>query len=190
MILAAGITILLRDRLSADVENFVYWQTHGEWRFYDAPWEGIQESLTADQEAKMRQKYLEKCAADLPSPRTSATIANRDNRPLGWVTHYTQERFSDAWFVGIDICEDACLGHGLGTEALVLWMDYLFGNSSVHRIGLDTWSLNPRMIHVAGKAGLIYEGAQREILLWQERRLDFVHFGITRKEWNTRKEIT
>jgi RimJ/RimL family protein N-acetyltransferase len=190
MILATGKIVLVRDRLPADVENFIHWQTHGEWRSYDAPWEGIQESLTADQEAKLRQKFLEKCAADLPMPRTSAIIANRDDHPLGWVTRYAQERFPDAWFVGIDICEDASLGQGIGTEALVLWMGYLFENSSIHRISLDTWSLNPRMVRVAGKADLTYEGAQRETLLWKGQWFDFVHFGTTRKEWDTRKGIT
>jgi RimJ/RimL family protein N-acetyltransferase len=30
-----------------------------------------------------------------------------------------------ACFVGIDICEDAYLNRGLGTEALQLWVDYI-----------------------------------------------------------------
>jgi RimJ/RimL family protein N-acetyltransferase len=112
-------------------------------------------------------------------------IALLDERPIGWVNRYGEKRFPDTWMVGIDICEDDYLEKGLGTEALRLWVDYLFANSTVHRIGLDTWSFNPRMMRVAEKLGFALEGAQREVLQWQGEWLDFVHYGMLRKEWKT-----
>ena len=86
-------------------------------------------------------------------------------------------------FVGIDICEDAYLNRGLGTEALRLWVNHIFSTSDVHKIGLETWSFNPRMIRVAEKAGFVREGCQREIRQWQGEWLDLVQFGILREEW-------
>jgi RimJ/RimL family protein N-acetyltransferase len=168
------------------VDRFIYWQTHGEWRLLDAPWEGVQVSLTAEQEAKLRSQFLESCALELPSPRKTAVVSRKDNRPLGWVTRYGEERTPDTWMVGIDICEDDTLNKGLGTEALGLWLDYLFANSTVHRIGLDTWSFNPRMSRVAGKLGFIPEGVQRGVLKWDGQWLDLVHFGMLRAEWEER----
>ncbi len=95
-------------------------------------------------------------------------------------------RFADTGG-GIDICEDEYLGRGIGTQALGLWVDYLFENSDVHRIGLDTWSFNQRMMHVAEKVGFVYEGAQRELREWQGERIDAVHYGMLRREWEARR---
>jgi RimJ/RimL family protein N-acetyltransferase len=92
------------------------------------------------------------------------------------------------WYVGIDICEDDDLGRGFGTEAFGLWIDYLFLHSEVHRLGLDTWSFNPRMKRVAEKLGLVYEGAERELREWQGQRLDLVHYGLLRREWLARRD--
>jgi len=86
--------------------------------------------------------------------------------------------------VGIDICEDKFHNCGMGTEALELWVDYLFGISEIHKLCLDTWSFNPRMIRVAEKVGFISEGRQCEMRLWQGEWLDLHHFGILRDEWS------
>ncbi len=185
-VIFSGDRCVLRDRLISDVDRFIYWQTHGEWRLLDAPWEGLFTSLTAEQETKLRGQFLALCTGELPSPRKRMIIANKDNRPIGWVNRYGEDRRPDAFMVGIDICDDELLNQGLGTEALGLWVDYLFTNSTVHRIGLDTWSFNPRMIHVAEKLGFYHEGQQREMLQWNGQWLDLIHFGILRTEW---KEI-
>lgn len=182
-VIASGDKIILRDRLSSDVERFIYWQTHGEWRLLDAPWEGKHTLLSEEQEANLRKWFLELCVEELPSPRESVIIAAKDNRPIGWVIRHGEKRTPDMWTVGIDICEDDMLNKGLGTEALGLWVDYLFTNSNVHRIGLDTWSFNPRMKHVAEKVGFIAESIQREVIQWNGQWLDLVHFGILRAEW-------
>lgn len=182
-VIASGDNLVLRDRLQTDVDRFIYWQTHGEWRMLDAPWEGAHTSLTAEQEANLRTQFLKSCDEELPSPRKTAIVARKDNRPLGWVSRYGEDRTPDTWMVGIDLCEDDGLNKGLGTEALGLWVDYLFSNSTAHRIGLDTWSFNPRMSHVAEKVGFVLEGAQREVLQWGGKWLDLVHFGMLRSDW-------
>jgi RimJ/RimL family protein N-acetyltransferase len=112
-----------------------------------------------------------------------AIIVTHPDKPIGWVSRYGQERFSDVWHVGIDICEDDHLNRGIGTEALKLWVDYLFRDSTTHKIGLETWSFNKRMIRVAEKAGFVYEGVEREMVQWQGKWLDLIHFGVLRQEW-------
>lgn len=183
-VLVSGQQVILRDPLPADADSYVHWQTHGEWRMYDAPWEGVRTFMTPQEEETVRQGFLDQCSQRRPFPQQGAMIATlAEDRPLGWVNRYANDRFPDAWFVGIDICEDASLNRGLGTEALALWVDYLFTNSTIHRLGLDTWSFNPRMMRVAEKVGFKYEGAQRELIEWQGCRLDWVHYGWLRREW-------
>ena len=186
-IIASGNHVVLRDRLLSDADRFIYWQTHGEWRLLDAPWEGAQTSLTGEQEANLRAQFYKSCSEELPSPRKRIFIARKDNCPVGWVSRYGEDRTPDAWMVGIDICEDDLLNKGFGTEALGLWVDYLFANSTVHRIGLDTWSFNPRMRHVAEKLGFVPEGSQREARQWNGQWLDLVHFGMLRTEWQQKR---
>jgi RimJ/RimL family protein N-acetyltransferase len=182
-VIASGERVVLRDRLPSDVECYLRWQTHGEWRLYDAPWENEHVPRTAEEEEAFRERFLEKCRQVLPVPRKRATIATLAGEPLGWVSRYGSERFPDACLVGISIGEDAYLNQGIGTEALGLWIGYLFSNSDVHRIGLDTWSFNERMMRVAEKLGLVREGVERELIQWQGEWMDRVHFGMLRQEW-------
>jgi RimJ/RimL family protein N-acetyltransferase len=186
-IIASGDRVILRDRLPSDVGRYIHWQTHGEWREYDAPWEGVRTSMTEEKKEKFRKRFLEQCEQEMSTPRRRATVVTREGKPLGWVNRYVNERFPDAWFVGIDICEDEYLNKGVGTETLEIWIAYLFSNSDIHRIGLDTWSLNERMIRVAEKLGFTFEGAERELIEWQGEWLDRVHFGMLRREWEARK---
>ena len=181
--IASGSCTILRDILASDVDFFLAIQTSGQWRNYDAPWEGVQDSLTPQEERDFREKFLAHLADEKPVPRKSAVVATLEGKPIGNVNRYTQHVHDKAWFVGISIFDDEYLDRGLGTEALRLWIDYLFANSEVHRIGLDTWSFNPRMMRVAHKLGFVYEGAQREMQLWQGSWLDLVHFGMLRTEW-------
>jgi len=116
-----------------------------------------------------------------------AVIAILENIPLCWVNRY---RFIDnplIWFVGISICKDDFLNRGYGSEALTLWVNYLFAYCDYHKLCLDTWSFNPRMMKVAEKLGFIPEGCQREMQFWQGEWLDLLHYGMLREEWEARR---
>lgn len=179
-VIASGKTVILRDRLPSDASSWVHWMTHGEWREYDAPWEGTD---------GIARKFLESCVKNVPLPRNYAMICTKENKPLGWVNRYSDKRFLDVWSVGINICEDEYLNKGIGTEALGLWIGYLFSNSDIHRIALATYSFNKRMMRVAEKLGFVFEGVNREIIKWQDKWLDRVHFGMLRKEWEKRRKV-
>ncbi len=186
-VIAPGARVVLRDRLVSDAESHVRWQTAGEWRDFDAPWEQGPPVHNEQQRDDLRRRFLHVCAQSLPEPRRTAIIALPDGRPLGWVNRYDSERFPDTCRVGIDICEDEFLNRGLGTEALALWVDYLFATAGMRRIGLDTWSLNPRMVRVAEKLGFTLEGAGREMVRWKGAWRDRLSFGLLRREWEARR---
>ena len=181
--IAAGRRIVLRDRLPSDLESQIRWRSQGEWLRFDAPWEARPSLVTDEAKENFRRGFLERCKETPPFPRQQATIAKRTGEPLGWVNRYAHERFPMAWSIGIDICEDPYLNQGIGTEALRLWVDYLFAHSDAHRLGIDTWSFNPRMVRVAEKLGFRFEGARREMLQWQGQWLDQLHYGMLRSEW-------
>lgn len=186
-ILATGSKLILRRHLPADVDCWIHSRTHGEWRHYDAPWEGIYDSLTPEQEAQWRDRVLRLCASErMPPPR--AAIAAPDGTMIGSVNAYVAQGTQDELYVGIGIYEDELWGQGLGTEALWLWVDHLFANTEHHRIGLTTWSLNPRMMRVAEKVGFVREGVEREIREWQGEYLDRIQYGMLRREWEEKRK--
>lgn len=179
-----GKRVALRDRLISDVDRFVAWQTRGEWLRYDAPWETFGDPLTAEQDNKIRSRFIKLTCEALPNPRKSAMIVSKDgNKLIGSVSRYGNKRFPDVYYIGINICEDLYLNQGLGTEALRLWLNYLFVHSTVHKIECHTWSLNPRMMRVAEKLGFKYEGRERELIEWQGTRQDRIRYGMLREEW-------
>jgi len=178
--LISGKHVLLRDPQPADVDAFIHMQSNGEWRQFDAPWEGFRTSFSNEEERRYRVQFQEDLHKEKPVPRKFAVIATLTGEPIGSVNRYIH---SNAWIVGISIWPDDCLNKGLGSEALKLWIDYLFSQSDIYRLGLDTWSFNPRMIHVAEKMGFIHEGTQRGMQFWQDKWLDLVHFGMLRTEW-------
>ena len=183
-ILAENNLVRLRDRLPTDVDHYLRWMTTGEWRYFDAPFDGILEEMTLEQKTKFSVNFLEKLAADLPIPRPTAVIELKDgNQPVGWVSRYGEKRFPDVYYIGIDICEDVHLNQGVGTSALRLWIDYLFENSAAHKIECHTWSFNPRMMHVAEKLGFTLEGRELELITWNDHRQDRLRYGLLRSEW-------
>jgi RimJ/RimL family protein N-acetyltransferase len=180
-ILSEGDLVILRTPVKEDRQHYLRWQTQGEWRAYDAPWEqpGHEENQTKE------EKKPQAVRPDDSGPQKMAVITTLENQPLGWVNRYAPRNNPLVWAVGIDICEDAYLNRGCGTEALTLWVNYLFNHSNYHKLCLDTWSFNPRMVRVAEKIGFIAEGCQREMQLWQGEWLDLLHFGLLREEWET-----
>lgn len=190
-ILITGDRVLLRDRSPNDVDRFIYWQTHGEWLQYDAPWEGFGDTLTPEQESKIRSHFLDQTRKEGQVPRQGAMIALQEKGILlGTVNRYGNSRFPKVYYIGINICDNTYLNVGLGTEALTLWIDYLFENSTIHKIECHTWSINPRMIHLAEKLGFHHEGCERELIQWQGEWHDRIRYGILRDEWKNLKYQT
>ncbi len=180
--IAAGRSVFLRDDSVAEIEECFSWEVLGEWKEHGTVRQSIWTALTHEQQENIARRFRERC---LPVPRERATIMTFRDEPLGWVNRYVREPFSDVWYVGIDICEDKH-SRGVGTEALELWVDYLFTNSTVYKIALDTWSYNVWMMRVAKKLGFIYEGVERALTRWQDEWLHLVHFGLLRPEWEER----
>lgn len=189
-LIAKGDLVMLRTHVDTDRQHYLRWQTQGEWRLLDTPWEQENEEKQTEERSKKptspkAESPPKKQASikDDASPKKRAIIATLENQPLGWVNRYRSKNSEIIWYVGIDICEDDYLNRGYGTEALTLWVNHLFANSEYHKLCLDTWSFNPRMMSVAEKIGFTPEGSQRQMQFWAGAWLDLMHYGMLRAEW-------
>jgi RimJ/RimL family protein N-acetyltransferase len=69
-------------------------------------------------------------------------------------------------------------GHGYGSEATRLVIDYALNVVGVHRISLDVYAFNPRARHVYERCGFQVEGVQRDALRWDGAWIDATMMSI------------
>ena len=175
-----GRRVNLRTLVESDIPDYERWYTHDykAWEF-DAPYLGHGLGNTLEN----RRKWL---AGDRKPPFRRLEIETKEHRHIGWVSIYrvtaVDVHMTEA---GIDIIEDELWNQGLGTEALRLWVDYVFEAHSLARLGVATWSGNPRMVRVAEKVGFQIEASIRNGCEVKGRFYDRIKLGMLRSEWET-----
>jgi len=181
-----GERVVLRDQRPSDVDARLRWlTTEIEWGYWDAPWEG-NDPLPPERVEEVRRGMLDAMRNPLPTPRTRLFVELVNGPLIGWVNSYDHDPVDRSVWVGIDICESAQWGRGLGTEALRLWIDYLFANLDLERIRMATWSGNERMIRVAEKLGFVLEERVPDAREVRGRRYDKVQFALTKRARKSR----
>lgn len=180
VVIAESGLVSLRDFEASDYEVYLSWFARpGVWQQTDAPWE----ELPQNKDIESNFSFL---LTDHRKPRRKVAISVKPTCCLvGWVVAYGSNVHPHACEVGIDICEDSFLGKGVGSEALQLWLSYLFDVGEFHRVGLVTYSFNTPMIRLAERLGFQHEGTQREFHYWSGRWVDRLFYGLLRSEWNS-----
>jgi len=172
-----GSRIILRTTTEKDLADYQRWSdpTLPAWQF-DGPW------FNDDHSALLcrRQKWLQ---SDRLAPYSVLEIDTLERTHIGWVSVYHKENDPHMTKIGINIVEDAYWGQGLGTEAMRLWIDYLFVNRGFTRIGFSTWSGNPGPIIIGRKLGFDLEALIRKGCEIEGKFYDRVKMGILRTEW-------
>jgi len=136
-----------------------------------------------------RKRWLE---GDRKPPYPFLEIETKDDIHIGWVVIYYDEDDPHMTEIGIDIPEDSYWGKGIGTEALYLWIDYLFNERKLTRLGFGTWEGNKAMIRLGEKLGFIEEARIRKIRKGCEIKgifYDRIKMGILRNEWEEKKML-
>ena len=156
--------IILRDMIESDIENYVRWFTiETKWSNADAPWEPI-ESDEKTERTSWREYYesVKDIAGDV---RRWKFEIEWNGKHIGWVSSYPIDENYE-WIdeikdsqtvyraIGIDICEPNLWGKGIGTNALLTFINYYF-DSGVTELYTQTWSGNTRMICCGTKLGFV-----------------------------------
>ena len=85
--------------------------------------------------------------------------------------------------LGIVIGDPGDWGHGYGTEATQLVLDYGFNEMKLHRIELLVLDFNNRARRVYEKLGFVVEGVQREARLIDDKWCDVIQMSILEGEY-------
>ncbi len=177
-----GKLVTLRSITDQDIPvlwELIYGEEEPEWKKWDAPYYPLEphtlETYRSHEHA--RQERLKQQEPD------SRLIIEVDDTIIGTVTYYWEHKPSLWLEVGIGIYNVNYWNGGYGTEALTLWIDYLFTQLPLARVGLTTWSKNQRMMRVGEKLGMKLEGRMRKCRIHEGRYYDSIRMGVLREEW-------
>lgn len=78
-------------------------------------------------------------------------------------------------------------GEGYGSEAVGLFVDYLFRTVDCHGLHARVFDFNKGSRGVLGRLGFREEGRFREAKFVDGAYVDVFHFGLLRREWSDRR---
>lgn len=112
-----------------------------------------------------------------------AQVVVVNNQPAGTVTYHWESETTRWLEIGIAIYSQDQWGKGIGRKALSVWVTHMFNRFEIERVGLTTWSGNPRMIACAKAIGMQIEGTLRKVRYYNGVYYDSVKMGVLREEW-------
>lgn len=144
-----------------------------EWKKWDAPYFPHQ-SMPFEEFMEMSSAWI---------GRDDRWVITVDGIVCGTVSYYFEDEQGNWLECGIIIHQSGNWNKRIGTRALTLWVDHLFQQLPVPRVGLTTWSGNKRMIRVGEKLGMQMEGRMRNVRFYEGKYYDSIRMGMLREEW-------
>ncbi len=183
-----GQRLRLRPVRADDIDLLFDWYSHPE---IMALYDGIQ--FTTSDRAIFREEFSQWLDVDREMGFAGAYILElkEDGRPIGECTWIMIQRTGPEspgiYQVGGMIGPKDLRGKGLGTEALKVLRDHLFGERDAHRLEALTGAFNTGAMKTLHHNGFEREGVLRETLFVDGAWHDRVVFGLLKSEWENRK---
>ncbi|MCP3033066.1 GNAT family N-acetyltransferase [Halobacillus sp. A1] len=173
-----GTKVVLKEAEYIDIDELYFWKYEDkeqEAKKWNGPYI-IEEKVS-------KEKYIEGWAQQIYPGLPAFLVIKADDKAIGYVGAYWVDENTDWLETGIVIYDKGYWDRGYGSEAYKLWIDHLFQNTELHRLGMSTWSGNTRMIKAAGKLGMKEEARIRQARRVNDQYFDAVKMGVLRKEW-------
>ena len=179
--------ILHDDPRDSSSDDFFRWFNMEEWQYYDEPDQPFQPISRDefDKRAKKNREEFDKKAKEKSRPNTSFHIDTVDGGHIGWVNCYNWDQEGKSAFIGICIPEEENWGKGYGSEAVSLYLNFLFDSIGLNTIRTATWTGNKRMVRCAQKAGFINQKTMphRSSISVRGEPLERIEFSLSSAEW-------
>lgn len=158
-----------------ELYDLIYNEEHPEWKKWDSPYIAIQPL----EYGKFHHQLLNLIKQGLDKE----LLVKVDGNIIGVIFYDWEHESSNSLEIGLAIYHPLYRDCQYKADALKTWIDYLFHNFPIPRIGMTTWSGNERMISIGKQLGMIIEGRIRKSRLYRGRYYDSVKLGILREEW-------
>lgn len=178
-----GRKVNLRTMVPSDLEDYDRWNNPDlkVWDF-DGPWYNTRRPSMEGTRNRLEDNRR--------PPYTSLEIETADGIHVGFVMAHYRENDPHMTEIGIRIYEEDYWNRGLGTEAMFLWVDYLFREWKFTRIGFSSWSGNHRVIAIGQNLGFVQEACIRKGCEVGGKFYDRIKMGILREEWMKQKSLS
>jgi len=107
----------------------------------------------------------------------------KDDSILGMIVCFKPVFYQDSQEFGYILNDAQARGKGRMTEAVKLFVDYVFRSENIFRVQLQIETANVASRRVAEKAGFKHEGSLRHALIVRGRPTDIEMYGLTRDDW-------
>nr|WP_231115520.1 GNAT family protein [Vibrio coralliilyticus] len=177
MMTALSSSVLIRPATPDELTRLYELQTkHTEWTQYDGPYYPYTPpTLEAFQKGAFARLLKGQ----------NMQVITYEGTPVGTVGCYWECEETRWLEAGVSIYDSSYWGKGIAPQALVQWVTFLFANYDIERVGLTTWSGNPRMMSCASKLGFKQEACLRKVRYFEGTYYDSVKYGVLRSEWQT-----
>lgn len=154
--------VILRDYCESDIADEIRWfNEERAWLAADTPWE----TVAPLDEGEFKKQMLNILSSAPTDALYSRLEIETKGKHIGFVCSYpldgnfealpcdkTSLSVQNSCALGIEICEPAFWGKGLGAQALAAAMQY-YQNNGFEDFYLETWSGNERMLKCAERLG-------------------------------------
>ncbi len=114
-------------------------------------------------------------------------IADKSDKMVGNVTFFKSFQYADGYEIAYRIYRHEDRGKGFMSEALRLFVSYMFELKPANRFMLRIFSDNIPSRKLAEKCGFKHEGTFREAMFHKGEFCDVEIYSIIRKDWESLK---
>lgn len=114
-----------------------------------------------------------------------AIIEKESNKAIGICGFHNKSDVHRSASFGIFIGDKNYWGHGLGTEATILALDYAFNVLNLHSISLEVVDYNKRAIQCYEKCGFRFVGRKRQALFMAGIYHDLIIYDILSADYES-----
>ncbi|WHE08261.1 GNAT family protein [Thermoanaerobacterium thermosaccharolyticum] len=159
------------------IEKFVEFRNSEDSRNFTMP--GIPYPVTEDSVSEWLSKK-----ANPSESGEFAIIYNETNEYIGNVSYNNVDWKNRHCEIAIMIGEEKYRNRGLGTEALVTLLDFIFNELNLYRVELKVYDFNERAIRCYEKCGFKKEGLLREVVYKHGRYINEWVMSIVKDEFS------
>lgn len=117
---------------------------------------------------------------------TLLIVKNDDDQIIGHIVFFKPNLHFNGFEIGYYIYEASDRGKGHGTEALDLFVNYLFRSKNISRLQVMIHPENRPSLRTAAKAGFKFEGTLRDVVLVRGATESMECHSITRSDHDER----
>ncbi|MCR8644448.1 GNAT family N-acetyltransferase [Paenibacillus sp. N1-5-1-14] len=130
----------------------------------------------------VRDRYLKKMDSSYAYDFVIWTLVDDVQVPIGLAQMWSYNEHRKSWELGFAILQDY-QGHGYGTEAIKLLLDYAFEQLQAHKVVGMCNSNNVHSAKLMERVGMRREGTFREELFWNKEWHDQHFYSILESEY-------